>query len=350
MQQLIKKTIKILHIADMHNRHKGRLYYSTGKKINNGFIKNDYNVLQISDRDYLQSNIFNYKKPFFISFIDKTIENFVPDIILFGHVDSLNQNDFFYLKNKYRSIKFSQYFVDTLDPNFEQHKRHKKRFFLKYQFCDTNFITSDPKSLSFIDEDKTFFIPNVCDKSIDVLENYKFFNLDYDVFFALSHGQHRGVMKKGHIDERSLFINKLKIENIKTNFFGINKSPIWGNEFFYQLSKTKMGINFNRGKALKYYSSDRISLLLANGLLTFLQNGYSYENFFDDKKDAIYFNSPEELSDKIKYYSKNDKERCEIGFNGKSKYFNLFENTLVTKYMVEIILDLKISKKQIWMN
>ena len=133
MQTSIKKIPKILHIADMHNRHKGRLFYSSGKKINNGFIKNNYNVIQISDRDFLQSNIFNYKKPFFTSYIDKTIENFVPDIILFGHVDSLNENDFFYLRNKYKEVKFSQYFVDTLDPNFEQNERHRKRFFLKYQ-------------------------------------------------------------------------------------------------------------------------------------------------------------------------------------------------------------------------
>ena len=346
----IINTPKILHIADTHNRHRGRLFYSSGKKINNGFIKNDYNVIQISDRDFLQSNIFNYKKPLFISFIDKTIENFSPDIILFGHVDSLNEDDFFYLRNKYKRIKFSQYFVDTLDPNFEQSERHKKRFFLKYQYCDTNFITSDPNVLDFIDTDKTFFIPNVCDKSIDILENHKYMDLEYDIFFALSHGQHRGGLKKGYIDERTVFINKLNLENIKTNFFGIDKNPVWGEEFFNQLSKTKMGINYNRGKPLKYYSSDRISLLISNGLLTFLQNDYFYEDFFDDKKDAIYFSSSEDLSDKIKYYSNNSNERCRIAHSGKLKYFKLFENLLVTKYMVEKILDYKLSNKLSWMN
>jgi len=350
MQELLNNGVKILHIADMHNRHNGRLYYSTGKKINNGFIKNNFNVLQISDRDYLQSNILNYKKPFFLSYIDKTIKNFMPKIILFGHVDSIDQDDFFYLRNKYKNIKFSQYFVDTLDPNFEQHDKHKKRFFLKYQFCDTNFITSDPSELEFIDKDKTFFIPNVCDKSIDILENYNYFDLPYDIFFALSHGQHRGGLKVGHIDERAIFINQLNLKNIKTNFFGIDKSPIWGSAFFKELSKTKMGINFNRGKKLKYYSSDRIALLISNGLLTFLQNDYFYEDFFEHEKDVIYFNSSEDLSEKIKYYSKNDKERCDIAFNGKKKYFNLFENKIVTKYIVEKILDVKLSNKLIWMK
>ena len=149
MSELFKKDIKILHIADMHNRHKGRLYYSSGKKINNGFVKNNYNVIHISDRDYLQSNILNYKKSLFMSYINSTIKNFSPDIILLGHVDTLNNDDLFYFKNKYKNIKLSQYFVDTLDPNFEQHEKHKKRFFLKSQFCDTNFITSDPSELDF---------------------------------------------------------------------------------------------------------------------------------------------------------------------------------------------------------
>ena len=64
MNLFSKKGTKILHIADMHQRHQGRLFYSSGKKINNGFIKNNFNVLQISDRDFLKSNVFNYKKKY----------------------------------------------------------------------------------------------------------------------------------------------------------------------------------------------------------------------------------------------------------------------------------------------
>ena len=173
MNLFSKKGIKILHIADMHHRHQGRLFYSTGKKMNNGFIKNDFNVLQISDRDFLQSNILNYKKPLFIKHVYNTIKNFNPQIILLGHVDSLNEEDIYELKKDHKNINFSQYFVDTLDPNFEKFSQHKDRFFLKYQICDTNFITTDPSSLDFIDKSKTFFIPNICDRSIDILENYK---------------------------------------------------------------------------------------------------------------------------------------------------------------------------------
>ena len=346
----LKNKIKILHIADMHLRHQGRLFYSTGKKINNGFIKNDFNVLQISDRDFLQSNIFNYKKNFFLNHIENSISNFAPDLILFGHVDSLDEKDLFYLKNNYKNIKFSQYFVDTLDENFENFTHHQNRFFLKYQICDTNFITTDPAVLDFIDKSKTFYIPNVCDVSIDILENYKFENLEYDIFFALSHGQHRGGLKKGYTDERVEFINKIKDEKIKTNFYGIDKQPVWGNNFFEELSKSKMGLNYNRGNAIKYYSSDRICSLVANGLLTFLQEGYYYEDFLESNIHAIYYSNHEDLIDKIKFYSTNYKDRMLIASKGKERYFELFENKIVTNYMIEKIFDKKIEHQLSWMT
>lgn len=344
------KSVKILHIADMHQRHQGRLYYSSGKKLNNGFIKNSYNVIQISDRDFLQKNIFNYKKKSFLNYIKNTINNFLPDVILFGHVDSLNIEDLYDLKNSYKKIKFSQYFVDTLDENFENYEHHKNRFFLKYQICDTNFITTDPNVLDFADKSKTFYIPNVCDSSIDYLENYNFEHLEYDIFFALSHGQHRGFLKKGYKDERVDFINEIEKQNLNVNFFGIKKQPVWGVNFFNELSKSKMGLNFNRGKPVKYYSSDRICSLLANGLLTFLQKNYHYEDFFENKVHAVYYENHLDLAENIKKYSNNYNERFNISLNGKKRYFELFENTKVTKYMIEKIFDKKISNRLIWMT
>ena len=54
--------IKILHITDFHYRHNCRLFYSTARKLNNGFIKNNNYVSEISERDSLNKNLFNYTK------------------------------------------------------------------------------------------------------------------------------------------------------------------------------------------------------------------------------------------------------------------------------------------------
>ena len=46
-----------MHITNLNERFDGRLHYNTGRRLNNGFIRNGHNVLTLSDRDI----IHNYK-------------------------------------------------------------------------------------------------------------------------------------------------------------------------------------------------------------------------------------------------------------------------------------------------
>ena len=57
-----------------------------------------------------------------------------------------------------------------------------------------------------------------------------------------------------------------------------------------------------------------------------------------------------ELADLIKFYAKNFNKRSLIAHNGRLKYFKLFENNIVSKYMIERILGHKISNRLSWMN
>jgi len=124
---------KILHITDLHLRHNGRLFYSTGKKINNGLILNGHNVLNISDRDITsrRRDLFDIgSKKFLLNSIIKNIENFRPDLIILGHVDRIDYESFLYLKEKYNSIRFAQWFLDPLIKKGPDYEKNKKRFFL----------------------------------------------------------------------------------------------------------------------------------------------------------------------------------------------------------------------------
>ena len=49
----IKKPLRILHVTNFNERHNGRLFFNTGRRINNGFIRLGHNVLSISDRDII---------------------------------------------------------------------------------------------------------------------------------------------------------------------------------------------------------------------------------------------------------------------------------------------------------
>ena len=157
---------------------------------------------------------------------------------------------------------------------------------------DANFITTSPQVLDFLPKNKKiFFIPNPADPSFEVLTNYNNNSCIFDVFFALSHGVHRGILKKGKYDEREEFIsNLIRITpNVKFDVYGINKiQPVWADSFYKSLSRSKMAINLSQGHPIKYYSSDRLTQLIGNGLLTFIDEKTFYRNFFSDNELIFY--------------------------------------------------------------
>jgi glycosyltransferase involved in cell wall biosynthesis len=342
--------IKILHITDLHFRHNGRLFYSTGKKINNGLILNGHNVLNISDRDLTnqKKNIFDIGgKKILLNTIIENIENFKPHMVLFGHVDRLNYLSFLELKKKYSNIKFAQWFLDPLIINGPDFEKNKNRFFLKYQFCDANFITTGTKVLNFVSSEKTFFIPNPIDPSIDIYKNHLTEN-QIDIFIAISHGQHRGILKKDYIDNRVKIMKQLT-KKATYNIFGINNNPIWGQQFFNELNKCSMAINLSRGEPIQFYSSDRIASLMGNGLLTFIHEDYQYQKFFNNN-EIITYKNVKDLNKKILFFKKNEKLRKKIAANGYTKAHKIFNNKIIAEFIVNKTMGQLIKKKYSWMN
>ena len=344
------KKIKIIHITDLHFRHGGRLFYSTGKKINNGLILNGHNVINISDRDMTSQrrNIFDIgSKKFLYNQIVKNIENFKPDLILFGHVDRLGYENFLNLKEKYNSIKTAQWFLDPVNINGPDFQKNKNRFFLKYQFCDANFITTAIDAINFTDKRKTFFIPNPIDPSIDIYKNFES-TKPIDVFIAISHGQHRGILKRDYIDDRVKLINRLT-SKASYNIFGYKNNPVWGQNYFDELSKCSMAINLSRGKPIKHYSSDRISSLLGNGLLTFIHENYAYDDFLN-KTQIVHYRNISDLNKKIIYFKNNQSKLKSIARNGYYKSHKIFNNKLICDFIVRKTMDIKIENKVEWID
>lgn len=339
--------LKILHITDQHIRHKGRLYYSTGRKFYHGFVKLGHNIMNISDRDIISKNILGGKH--LHNYVLDTCSNFRPDLILFGHADKLKAGSLFKNLNKfYTGIKTAQWFLDPLIKKGPDYEKNKKRILLKSDLIDFTFLTTHPKELTF-EIKNSFFIPNPVDKSIENLKIYSRKDQVFDIFYAMSHGQHRGSLKSNIIDERSLFLKKIyDIKNLKINLFGIDKQPVWGDEFFKQLSLCRMGLNLSRGYPQKYYSSDRIAALMGNGLLTFVNKKYCYSDFFNNN-EIIEYSSYSDLIDKIIYFKENDDSRIRVARNGSIKYHKLFSAEKICNYMISKIFGLKLFKREKWM-
>jgi hypothetical protein len=218
---------------------------------------------------------------------------------------------------------------------------------MKYQFCDSNFITTSPDILDFVDSTKTYFIPNPIDPSIENLKNFQN-KTTHDVFIAISHGQHRGILRKHFIDDRVKIIKNLN-NKATYNIFGYKKNPVWGQEFFDEISKCSMGINLSRGLPLKYYSSDRISSLLGNGLLTFIHENYKYNDFLN-KNEIVTYKNINDLNRKILYFKKNKIKLKIIARNGHKKAHRIFNNKLISDFIVKKSFNFKTNSKIKWMN
>ena len=344
----LKSKLKIIHITNFNERHNGRLFYNTGKRINNGLIRLGHSVLEFSDRDILSNNRklndLNGAK-YLNSKLLSVVGNYSPDLIILGHADLIDIKTLKTIRQYYPKIKITQWFLDRMDSEW---KNNKKRFLKKIDIMDSNFCTTDPNILKFSKKNRIYFIPNPVDASFETLNNYKSKNLKNDVFFAMSHGVHRGVLKKGKFDERENFLKKLtqRLPNIKFDIYGINnKEPIWADNFIKNLSESKIALNLSQGKPSKYYTSDRFAQLIGNGLLVMIDKKTQFNNFFNNNEIVLY-NNIDDLSKKIIKYSNNDILRQKIARNGRNKYFKYFNSTIIAEFIINKTFN--IYKKYYW--
>ncbi len=338
----IKNKLRIINIYNTGQKLNHRLYnISLGKKFTNGFIRNGHDVLEISDRDFVRQNrsfSLTNTDTKFQQYLIETFKNYNPDLLFFGHTKNIATDTISQFRVLNKNLTISQWNEDPIMPSLDYSKTNIKNISNYASLVDHNFITTDPSVLKKqspnIKNLHFFFVP--VDQNIECFDVFKL-SPSKDIFYAMSHGVNRATLKRGKIDTRINFLNSLikKIDNINYDFYGFeNKEPIWGNNFYKALVSSKMGLNLSRGLPAKYYSSNRIASLMGNGLLTFIDRKTQMHDFFNNN-EIIFYDNITDLSDKIKFYKKNEKTRIKIAKNGKKKYFKLFNELKTTKYIID---------------
>ena len=346
----IRNKLRIINIYNTGQKLNHRLYnISLGKKFTNGFIRNGHDVLEISDRDYVKQNrnlSFITSEIKFQQYLIETFKNYNPDFLFFGHTKNINIDTIESFRNINKNLIISQWNEDPIMPSLSYSQTNIENISYYANVVDHNFITTEPgifkKQNKHVKNLHFFFVP--VDRNIECFDVYKL-NPSKDIFYAMSHGVNRAILKKGKTDTRINFLNNLikKIDNINYDFYGFeNKEPIWGDNFYKALVNSKMGLNLSRGLPTKYYSSNRIASLMGNGLLTFIDRKTQMNDFFN-KNEIIFYDDINDLSNKIKFYKKNKTARVKIAKNGKKKYFNLFNELKTTKYIINKSLGYKTS-------
>lgn len=346
----LNKKLKVLHVYNRAEKIGGRIYFiSTGKKIENGLIRLGHDVEGISDRDIL-SYSSNLKGKTLLNkiFLEKTLY-YRPDLILMGHVNTIEDSTFDKIKNTCKHTIFSQWYEDNLTINGPDFNKNYLNLKTNFEHIDNFFISTHPDDVSKKSSRIRYhFLPTPVDRNIEKLNIYNRNDYTYDVFFAMSHGVNRGKIKTGKKDERENFIKELINLNkdIKFDIYGFaDRNPVWSESFYSAISRSYMAVNLNRGKPKKYSSSNRIGSLIGNGLLTFIDYKKKFNHFFNDD-EIIFYNNKYDLSDKINYYKHNHHLAKKIAKKGQDKYFKLFNEIEVAKYIINESLGN--TNKPIW--
>jgi glycosyltransferase involved in cell wall biosynthesis len=344
----INNNNKILHIANFDEKNDYRLSnINLATKISNGFIKDKFHTTNFSDRFFSQQNLFSDLDDRIINII----KNLKPTLILLGHTNSLKTETLKNIKDKFSDIKIAFWYEDSINKNGPDYIKNKT-FVEKYKnYVDQYFITTDVNNIeTSIPKKKLNFIPVPASTLSEYLNLYKTKKHEFDIFYAVSHGVNRGVLKKNKIDERYNFLKLLmtESEDITYNIFGFNNvQPVWGDEFIKEMSKCRFGLNLSRGEPVKYYSSNRIATLVANGIPTLIDEKIKFSDFFSNN-EMIFYKNIYDLIDKINFYKKNERKRIQIGVNGQSKYFKIFSNIIVADYIAYKTLGTKPSYNYVW--
>jgi glycosyltransferase involved in cell wall biosynthesis len=346
----------ILHIGVFGAKLSYRTFnLSLASKISNGLIRNGHNVINYDYRSQ-NSNQYNtiFKKLVYGVQLDADIlsiaENYKPNLILLGHNNKLNRKTILLLKKKYNS-KISLWYEDHLtkgDPNFLTNKELIEK---NSDIIDSYFITTHPKHVKTnIDKNKINFLPMPVDESIEKYDFYDYKFKTKDLFFGISHGVNRGVLKKKHHDARIKFIDNLTKENsnLRFNFLGFNnEQPKWNHDLYTEMKKCYFALNLSRGGPYKYTSSNRISTYIGNGMPTCVDERINFSNFFNNR-EMIFYRDEKDLIKKIKLLLLNPKKIYDIGKRGKQKYFKLFNNLIISDYILSKSLNFKSKYKFIW--
>ena len=339
---------KILHIANFDEKNNFRLSnINLANKISNGFIKDKFQTINFSDRFFLQQNPFSKIDDRIIDIL----KNFKPNLLLLGHTNSLKIETLKNIKDKFTDIKIAFWYEDSINKNGPDYNKNKQ-FIEKYKdYVDQYFVTTDKNNIqSSIPKNKLNFMPVPCSYVCENLNLYQTRNHEFDIFYAVSHGVNRGKLKKNKTDERYNFLKLLmsRSDELTYNIFGFNNiQPVWGDQFIKEISKCKFALNLSRGQPVKYYSSNRIASLVANGIPTLIDKKVKFNDFFSNK-EMIFYEDTYDLIDKVNFYKKNERQRIQIGINGKNKYFKIFNNRIIADYIFSKTLGNKPSYKYIW--
>ncbi len=334
---------RILHICNLNLFRQGQSYYSTDWKIRNGLIANGHHVYDFCYRDVARwENMFRTTR-FGISKMNKrlleTIENYQPDLILFGHCELVQPETIIHMRKTYPQMRMAQWYVDSIV--FDDKRQQLAD---RSRYMDMVFTTTGGELLQNLkaEHNRVAFFPNMVDGSIESFRNHEHDDLPLDFLFC---GRDYNLSRTKRIEKLIQALPELK-----TEVWGcLGNPPLTGYAFYKKLSQASSSLNLSHVEDVPFCTSGRMTQLLGNGLLTFTPETPGMRTLFSPE-EVIYYQEDKDLIEKIQFYAKNRDERWKVAKRGWERAHGSYNVKRVTQFMVEAIYEVPFSEQYEWQS
>jgi len=337
--------MRILIVDNFQMRRFGKEKVATSVKLHAGLIRGNHRVLTFSDRD-----VAALEATFGLRDLGRrganrrlleTCDAWRPELIILGHCDIIRNETLREIRALVPDIRIAYRNVDPpFDPDNIAKVEHRRGV------VDAIFMTTGGEFLRQFTAPGALaaFIPNPTDPSVEYFDTSlkPTADLPIDLIFC-------GVGNA--TDERVPVIGRLHEDlssELTFHSYGMyGRDAIWGQKYDAVLGQTKMGLNLNRIEGHYLYSSARISQLMGNGLLTFIDRRGGYDRFFDDS-NAVLFEGVDELLQQIRHFQHDDAARMAVAARGRDYYQAHFSGQRVGQFMIETVFELPHNTDYVW--
>jgi Glycosyl transferases group 1 len=141
-----------------------------------------------------------------------------------------------------------------------------------------------------------------------------------------------------YASHRGQLLARLKgsLPDVKCGFFGcLGERLVFAAEKDQILSSSRMGLNLSRRTDVELYSSDRISQLTGNGLLTLIERGAGFEQLYDEHEVAFY-SGFEDLVETIRRLAADDELCRMMACNGWKRAHGSYSSRRCAEFLLHL--------------
>ena len=328
--------MRILHASNFADRAKGAFQHAVEFKLSNGMIRNGHAVVNFSDRAAARAAAWLGHRMFGIraattAFVDVALA-MRPDLIVFGHADSVDAAALPKIRAALPSVKMLQYSVDRIEPG------NVAKLSAKLPYVDATLVSTAGDALKAFRRPgaRVGFLPNPVDVSIESARVDLIDAPPFDLIFPVgAENRPRFTMGRDWSGREVLEAIARRLPALTMRTPGARGEPtLIGGAYQDALASAALGLNVSWRNDEFLYSSDRLAHFVGNGLVALVDRATAYEALFKEG-EFVYFSDIDELTGKIAALTADPARRRAIAAAGRLRYAALFNERIIAKYVVD---------------